>query len=118
MPLADGQLEALTRARFPDPRLTVAETELVRKAPLGAYSLSGTSGIESDPSNDPAKAETWNDSRRIRPELIRWLCVDGKAREHIDPKGIQIFGARFDQPLDLASISVPFPLVLQNCRLM
>jgi len=116
--LAD-QLEALAHARFTDPPLTAAEIKLVRAAPKGEFAVCGPNMDNDDPQNDPSKADTdWNEDRHIRAALIRWLCVDAQAKELVDPKGVQIYGAKITDELDVTFVAVPFPLGLFRSRLM
>jgi len=120
VPANDERLLALARARFPD--LKPAEEKLVRAAAKGEFAFCGPSENHKDPTNDPAKATDkdtgWGPEREIRADLIRWLCVDRQARELVDPKGIQVLGAKITGPVDLQRVSSPFALALQRCRFM
>ena len=107
------ELMRLAQARFPD--LREAEMRILRAAPAGEEAWCGPSQKDFDPLNDPAKASTWGSERSIRAGLIRWLCIDREARGYVDPRGLQIHGARIEGPLDLSFVRVPFPLALQNC---
>ena len=109
-------LEALARARFTD--LTDAEIKLLSAAPDGEVAVCGPNSKNDDPANDPSKADEWGADRQIRADLIRWLCVDQQAKELVDPKGIQAYGANIRDALDLSYVTVPFPLTLWRCRLM
>lgn len=53
----------------------------------------------------------------IRASLIRWLCVDAAARQYIDVRGVHIYGAVISGRLDLAFVSIPFPLALVRCQI-
>lgn len=110
-----GELVALARARFGE--LSAAEEKLLRGAPKGEGAICGPNLDPEDAANDPAKAEDWGADREIRASLIRWMCVDPAAREQIDPRGIQAFGAKIVEKLDLIDIAVPFRLALVRCRL-
>ena len=55
--------------------------------------------------------------QQIRASLIRWLCVDTTARNHIDVRGIHLHGAKIIGRLDLAFVSIPFPLALVHCTI-
>ena len=69
--------------------------------------------------NDPSKADKeWGLEREIRAEVIRWLCVDEKAKQEVDPKGVRVYGAKITGKLDLSYVIVPFPIKLEHCRLM
>jgi hypothetical protein len=109
-------LEALARARFTE--LTAAEIKLLRHAPKGEVAVCGPNMNPDDPANDPSKAEKWGADRQIRATLIGWLCVDRHAKELVDPKGIQAFGAKLTGALDISYVTVPFGLTLWHCRLM
>ncbi|MGC2420511.1 MAG: hypothetical protein WA405_02560 [Candidatus Acidiferrales bacterium] len=111
-----GELESLALAKFG--KLRPAEEELVRAAPTGEGAVCGPNVQWADPAYDPSKAEGWGTDREIRAELIRWLCVDRRAKELVDPKGIQVVGAKISDSLDLDNVTIPFCLSLQRCRLM
>jgi hypothetical protein len=113
-PISD--LKRLAHERFGN--LTAAEIKLLDSAPKGEPAVCGPSFDDEDPANDPAQAESWGPDRQIRPDLIRWLCVDRQAKELVDPKGIQVLGAKITVVLDLDLVAVPFPLTLWQCRLM
>jgi len=98
-------------------QLSEAEAKLLRAAPKGQWAACGPSADFDDPSNDPAKADDWGPERQVRAELIRWLCTDREVASRVDPKGIQLLGARITGSLDLSFASVPFPLWLLRCRL-
>jgi hypothetical protein len=111
-----GQSEELIRlaeTRFQP--LREAELKLLRAAPLGEVAWCGSSQKDFDPANDPAKANAWSNDRSIRAALIRWLCIDREAREYVDPRGVQVHGARIEGTLDLSFVRVRFPLSLTCC---
>jgi hypothetical protein len=110
----DDLLE-LARVQFAP--LSEAEEKLLRAAPQGEIACCGPNRKDFDPANDPRKANTWGTERCVRAALIRWLCVDHAARESIDPRGIQIYGAKIEGELDLSFVAVPFPLSLCCCGL-
>ena len=115
---AGSRLVALAAKKFPN--LTSAERAMlwfsdIGNVDRGEFAVAGTSSIPTDPSNDPAHADKWQASRQIRASLIRWMCVDHEALALIDPKGIRVMGARISGALDLSLVSVPIPLVLDNC---
>src|SRR5215831_6876089 len=116
-----SSLEKLARARFST--LSVAELKLVRAAPEsgGGMAYCGASHRNDDPDNDPSRASgkqhEWGPDRQIRAELIRWICVDRRARDCVDPVGVQIHAAKVVGELSLAHIAVPFPLHLRLCFL-
>jgi len=95
---------------------TPAETKLLQSAPLGQFAVCGSSANDLDPTNNPANADTWEKDRRVRTDLIRWLCVNPRAKALIDPKGIQLYGAKLLGVLDLSEIRVPFRIALCKCR--
>ncbi len=107
-------LEVLAQERFAP--LSQAELRLLRAAPKGEAAFCGPSAKNDDPANDPAKADEWGPEREIKADLIRWLCVDRDAASVVDPRGIQIYAARITGALDLAFVSVPFPLCLRRCH--
>ena len=110
--LAEGQFS----------NLTPAETALMKfagdyRSEPGGFAAAGPSAIPDDPTNDPAHADEWSAEREVRAKLIRWLCVDPRARALIDPQGIRLLGARMTGKLNLSDLKVPFPLVLRECSI-
>jgi hypothetical protein len=113
-----GNLEQLARARFGE-TLTPPELKLMRAAPSGNLIVCGPNLNDEDPNNDPSKADKeWGQEREIRAKVIRWLCVEEKAKHEVDPKGILVYGAKITGKIDLSFVIVPFPLLLAHCRLM
>jgi hypothetical protein len=117
----DVGLEAVVPVQLQ--HLSEAEKRLLRAAPKGGVAICGPNSDDNDTGNDPSKAANcgencgWGPERAIRAEIIRWLCVDEVARKRVDPKGIQVYGAKITGKLDLSNIATPFPLVLARCRL-
>ena len=97
------------------PQLTRAESFLLLHAPRGLPAPGGLSADPKDPTNDPSKADKWDPDREVRAELIRWLCGDSSVSSRVDPKGIQLFGAKVTGPLDLSSCTLRFPLFMFWC---
>jgi hypothetical protein len=119
-----GNLEALAKAHF-NREFSEAERNLLASAPEGQWAYCNRQSKDSNhPSNDPGKAEKsrdnpgWKRYREIDAELIRWLCVDRKAREQVDPLGLQIHGAKITGGLNLSFVMVPFPIGLWRCALV
>lgn len=112
---APEELLKLAELRFQP--LREAERKLLTAAPIGETAWCGPSPKDSDPANNPLKADTWGAERSIRASLIRWLCIDRVARACVDPRGIQAHGARIEGSLDLSFVRVRFPLALRCCRL-
>src|SRR5215469_1592021 len=109
-----GSIEQLVRARFGN--LSAAELKLVRAAPNGEIAYCGPSHDDNDPHNDPGKADQWGPERQIRAELIRWLCLDRRARDRVD-QGIFVHAAKIVGGLNLSFVTVVFPLQLWRCAL-
>ena len=107
-----SDLKALAEAKFG--KLSEAEKLLLQKVPSGEPAVCSPSHDYSD--NDPNNADGWAPTRQIRAELVGWLCMDQKARKHVHWRGIQVYGADINGPLDLSFVDIPFPLVLQHCR--
>jgi hypothetical protein len=119
---ADAPAELLKLAEGEFSNLTPAETALMKfagdyRADPGGFAAAGPSTIPDDPTNDPAHADEWSAEREVRAELIRWLCMDPRARALIDPQGIRLLGARITGKLNLSDLKVPFPLVLRECSI-
>lgn len=119
-----GSLQALAEAHFPRERgFTAAERKLLAMAPTGDVAVCGPSPDPKDPTNDPGKAESsegnpgWGREREIGADLIRWLSVDHKAKEQVDPWGVYVQGAKVIGELNLDFAIVPFPIRLWRCAL-
>lgn len=115
-----GELLKLAEGEFSN--LTPAETALLRFAGTnlskpGGFAIAGLSANPDDPTNDPAHAERWGKEREVRADLIRWLCVNLRAKALVDPQGIRLLGARITGTLYLADVTVPFALTLRNCSI-
>ena len=110
-----SSLEQLARARFAS--LSAAELGLVGAAPKGEVAYCGPNHDDNDPHNDAGKADQWGPERQIRAELVRWLCLDRRARDRVDPSGIAVHAAKVVGGLNLSFITVPFPLQLWRCAL-
>ena len=117
-PLQDraNELESLARVCFAD--LTPSEVKLIRTAPLGKMTDCAAGGVLPAPSPLASETEEWGPDRQVRAELIRWLCVDARAKTLVDPVGINLWNAMVPDSLDLSFVKVAFPLTMVNCRLM
>lgn len=122
MAIAD-QLEALARAEFPD--LKIAEVKVVRAATTSSPAQCGPQADAADLSNHPEYSETgdtakgvaaWGIDREVRADVIRWLCIQEEAKKRVDPRGIQLLGARVTGELDLRHATVSFPVSMVHCR--
>ena len=117
---APGKLEQLAEQKFGKDNLKPRERDLMRAAPKSPQesNCAECGPTLADKNNDPSKADKeWGPEHEIRAAVIRWLCVDEKAKHEVDPKGLQVYGAKINGSLDLSFVIVPFPLVLQHCRL-
>lgn len=106
-------LESLAREAFGE--LTVAEVRLLQAAPTGEFAVCGSIMNDTDPSNNPANADSWGKDREIRMKLIRWVCLKSSATELVDPKGLQIYAAKLIGVLDLSEMRVPFRIAFVRC---
>jgi hypothetical protein len=95
-----GELVRLAETRFAP--LREAELKLLRAVPFGEVAGCGSNQKDFEPGNDPAKASAWSNDRSIRAALIRWLCIDRQARKYVDPRGVQVHGARIEGALELS----------------
>jgi len=111
-------LEALAHANFPDIAEFPAELDLIQKVTTGEIVDRGQGNPwRSESDNADAPLQRWGREREIRAKLIRWLVVSREVQELIDPKGIQISGARIGGDLDLNFANIPFPVTLLRCRM-
>jgi len=100
-----SELEDRAFAEFSD--LTSAEKTLLAAAARGLAADYGRIG-----STDGSKRSAWGESRTIRAELLRWLCVNKDAAECVDLRGVVISSAKVVGQLDLAYASLHFPLTI------
>lgn len=66
---------------------------------------------------DPAEADGWGPERRIRPEVLRWLCTDPAASARVAPAGLRLRGLCLTGSVDLDGTHIPFPLGFARCAL-
>src|SRR5437764_6221904 len=97
--------------------LSAAEQELIYAVTGPQFAHRGSSNRKPPGNDEPARATQCNHERGVRAALIRWLCVEARARDHIDPSGIQVHGARIEGELNLSYVVIPFPLVFWKCAL-
>ncbi|HKN27718.1 MAG TPA: hypothetical protein VJY34_07480, partial [Roseiarcus sp.] len=95
--------------------MSESERNLLRAASTGEEAICGPASDLNAPENDPAKAQSWGPDRAIRAALLKWLCLERAAREHIQPFGIRAIGARMDGRFDLSFATIPFPLFFRAC---
>ena len=105
-------LKGLVPAKFGT--LSAAENLMLEKAATG--DVANCSELD-DKGDDPKKANDWTPKRRIRAELVAWLCMNEQARKQVHLRGIQVYGADVTGPLDLSFVNIPFQLMLRHCRL-
>ncbi len=116
----DPELLKLAEGEFSN--LIPAEIALLKfagsnRSEPGGFAIAGPSAKPDDPSNDPAHADKWGKEREVRADLIRWLCVDPRAKALIDPQGIRLLGARITGKLNLVDVTIPFAVTLRNCSI-
>src|SRR5271157_3125284 len=97
--------------------LSAAENLLLDKVTSGDLAICGPNDDDKDTKNDPKDADQWGPERRIRAELVAWLCTNDQARKQVHPRGIQVYGADITGSVDLSFVNIPFQLRLQHCRL-
>jgi len=100
---AARQMEDWARAEFPD--LSPGEILMVRSACSSEPASYGPSTDEpipefSERGNVSKNVKPWGSERNVRGTVIRWLCVNQKAKVAVDPRGIQLVGARIIGKLD------------------
>jgi hypothetical protein len=108
------ELKKLAEERFGP--LSEAENKILRAAIAGNYAWCGPSHMDNDPLNDPTSKNEWDKERKIRAEVLRWLCLDKAAEIYVDFQGIWIHGAKISSHLNLNYSSVRFPLGFRCCR--
>ncbi len=71
--------------------LTPAEKPLLDKARKGE-SADFRSGDKE--TYNPDNADNWGDDRRIRADLLYWICVDREASALVHAKCVRIYGSK------------------------
>jgi len=94
--------------------LTPAEEILLDKAQKGEPADFRSGDKETD---KPENADNWGDDRRIRANLLYWLCVDREASELVHAKGVVIHGAQVEGQLDFDAATLPHRLGLLYCAI-
>jgi hypothetical protein len=128
-----SDLRALAEAKFGKETPSDAEKLLLENVPKGKWAKCGPKHNDAnpsdnpsdrpikedddDPNNNPRNLDNWEPKRRIRAELVGWLCTDQEARKHVHWRGIQVYAADITGPLDLSFVNIPFPLKFRHCRL-
>src|SRR5271166_1440683 len=103
-----SELDARATAEFST--LTAAERVLLAAAARGLVADCGAAPENSE--SNGRNRSSWGESRTIRAELLRWLCVDKGASACVDLRGVAITSARILGKLDLAYASLHFPLMI------
>ena len=96
--------------------LSKAENTLVLAAVKGDTAVCGPNEQDNDSANDPSDSADWNPAREIRGTFIRWLFVDQRVKQYLDPRGIRIYGATITGGLDLSFVKTDFPISLRRCH--
>lgn len=110
-----SDLEQLAQPLFGG--LSRAERTMVEGAVGGRVAYCGANDKPDDPLNDPKDSDSWDQERRIRAELLRWLCADEGAKKLVDPRGIRIDSAWIEGEISLSFLEIPFQVGLTRCRL-
>lgn len=102
-----AEIEEYAAAHFTD--LTSAERAMLKAVCRGVVAdFSAGEEVEAARRNRSA----WGEDRKVRAEVLRWLCVDPRARDWVDLKGIAIASAAIAGKLDLAYVTLHFPLTI------
>src|SRR5260370_22025000 len=101
------------KAGFPSPYR--AERLLLQNFVGQQNPASAATGVEGESREARKDGSKWGRDREVRAGLIRMLCTSRVAQAFADPHGINVDGAKITGALDLARISIPFPIILQNC---
>ena len=92
-------LSSLAKVRFPDIESSPAELRLIEIVQTSeVFKLGNGLPWISDSDNADVNPQAWGHERDIRAKVIRWLCVNQEVRALLDPKGIQLYGARHRIP--------------------
>jgi hypothetical protein len=100
-------LKALAHATFGRESFNDTENSLLHQASTGELPYCAEEDLE----------DVKYGQRRIRPELIGWLCMDQQARRFIHWSGIKVCGARINGFLDLPFVDIDFPLAFRYCSM-
>lgn len=107
------ELESLARRYFAD--LTRAEVKLLRAAPSGK--IANCAEKSAPQTQVDVLEQDWPLERRVRAELIAWLCTDLRASSHVHTSGVFLSNAWVSGAFDLSFVKVSFPLTLAHCRI-
>lgn len=100
----------LARARFGDD-LTDAEETLFTATANGIVA-NYREGDSDDDINDPENAEHWGEDRVLKANRIAWLCTDPSATKEVTDKGVNIWGARIEDEIQLSFARIDFPFMI------
>jgi hypothetical protein len=104
------KLVRLAKERFGS--LSATEEEFFRKVGSGEAFNRSSGDAAAD---DPANSDQWGEERKLRSELLEWVCTDGEASGLVSRKGVEIIGVRFDDEVDLKYAQMGFPLFFSKC---
>ncbi|MDG4576082.1 MAG: hypothetical protein P9C36_07200 [Defluviicoccus sp.] len=71
--------------------------------------------VNNPAADDPARAKTWGAERALRADVLRALCLGLRPDWPLDPRGVQVQGARIDGALDLEAATVAVRLAFWGC---
>lgn len=91
---------------------TVAEQKLIHSA--GAGTVADFSSWDAK-ANDPKHGAQWGSERTIRAELIYALAIGTNPEWPVQPRGVQLKGARITGSLNLSAGVIAYPLTLTDC---
>lgn len=102
-----ADLEDYAAAQFSE--LTAAEKILLVAATRGL--VADCTAPDEEAGSDRNRS-AWGAVRTVRAELLRWLCVDQRAAGCVDLRGIALASAKILGKLDLAYVTLHFPLTI------
>jgi hypothetical protein len=73
--------------------LRPGEKALLESAQNGKLADLLSADDPNDSRDDPAQAENWALERKIRSDLIWWICRNEGVAKYVDPAGISVKGA-------------------------
>lgn len=94
-------------------RLTRCEGRVVDAVAHGMAALCGDGTAPNNPSYDATHGQDWGEDRILRASVIRAI-VRSRGTAMIGPNGIAVLGARIIGKLNLARLSIPFPLFIDQ----
>ncbi len=88
------------------------------RAVKSVRAICGSDDDDSSPVNNPQCGEGWDETRTIRADVIEWLCKNAGTYGRSASDGINVYGAKVVNVVDLSYADVHLPFWFERCAFM